>query len=179
MGALTIVGAYIDLNPVRAGLVDDPKDYLWSGYGAAVGGTKAALLGVEKLIAHIDKIPPKGGRALEHYRMVLYGAADAGDERTHELGSGVAGIRRGVSHKEAQAVRGEKGRLSRWEMLRCKVRYFTAGAVIGSRSFVNEVFQARREYFGQNRSEGARPMRGADFGELCTLRDLKVSVITG
>jgi putative transposase len=28
---------YIDLNPVRAGLVLDPRDYLWSSYGHAIG----------------------------------------------------------------------------------------------------------------------------------------------
>jgi putative transposase len=29
--------AYIDLNPVRAGLVADPRDYPWSSYGNAIG----------------------------------------------------------------------------------------------------------------------------------------------
>ncbi len=33
------VAAYIDLNAVRAGLVDDPKDYRWCGYGEAVAAT--------------------------------------------------------------------------------------------------------------------------------------------
>lgn len=28
---------YIDLNPVRAGLVQDPRDYPWSSYGHAIG----------------------------------------------------------------------------------------------------------------------------------------------
>jgi REP element-mobilizing transposase RayT len=32
------MAAYIDLNPVRAGMVKDPADYLWSSYGEAVGG---------------------------------------------------------------------------------------------------------------------------------------------
>jgi len=32
------VAAYIDLNPVRAGLVEDPKDYRFCGYAAAVAG---------------------------------------------------------------------------------------------------------------------------------------------
>ncbi len=31
--ALRIVAAYIDLNPVRARIVEDPKEYRWSGYG--------------------------------------------------------------------------------------------------------------------------------------------------
>jgi len=34
------MAAYIDLNPVRAGVVDDPADYRWSSYGEAVGPLK-------------------------------------------------------------------------------------------------------------------------------------------
>ena len=45
--ALGAVSSYIALNPVRAGLVRDPGEYAWSGYGAACAGdaaAKAALL---------------------------------------------------------------------------------------------------------------------------------------
>ncbi len=35
-----MIAAYIDLNPVRAGMVADPADYRWSGYGEAIGGGK-------------------------------------------------------------------------------------------------------------------------------------------
>jgi hypothetical protein len=38
--ALATMAAYIDLNPVRAGLVDDPKDYPWCGYGEATEGNR-------------------------------------------------------------------------------------------------------------------------------------------
>lgn len=48
--ALMSVSAYIDLNPLRAGLVEDPMSYLWSGYGAAVGGNKKARLGLDALV---------------------------------------------------------------------------------------------------------------------------------
>ncbi len=34
------VACYIDLNPVRAGLVDDPARYAWSGFGAASMGDR-------------------------------------------------------------------------------------------------------------------------------------------
>ena len=34
--ALRTMALYIDLNPVRAGLVEDPKDYRWTGYGEAM-----------------------------------------------------------------------------------------------------------------------------------------------
>jgi hypothetical protein len=38
--ALSVMAAYIDMNPVRAGLVSDPKDYRWCGNAAAVAGVK-------------------------------------------------------------------------------------------------------------------------------------------
>ncbi len=34
---LRVVGAYIELNPVRAGLAERAEDYRWSGYGLAAG----------------------------------------------------------------------------------------------------------------------------------------------
>jgi len=40
--ALQTMAAYIDLNPVRVGLVDDPKDYRWCGYAEALGGSTRA-----------------------------------------------------------------------------------------------------------------------------------------
>ena len=47
------------------------------------------------------------------------------------------------------------------KMLRCRVRYFTDGAVIGSKEFVNEAFASARERFGPKRKDGARAMRGS------------------
>jgi hypothetical protein len=61
-------------------------------------------------------------------------------------------------------------------MLGYRVRYFTDGAVIGSREFVNEAFSSARERFGPKRRDGARRMRGdaAPAGVLLwSLRDLK------
>jgi hypothetical protein len=55
------VAAYIDLNPVRAGLVQDPKDYRWSGYGEALGRGGRALDGLCKMFAGMDL---NKGRAL-------------------------------------------------------------------------------------------------------------------
>jgi hypothetical protein len=64
-------------------------------------------------------------------------------------------------------------------MLRCRVRYFTDGAVIGSKEFVNEAFAAARERFTAKRKDGARAMRGsgsAAKGMLWSVRDLRVRV---
>jgi hypothetical protein len=62
-------------------------------------------------------------------------------------------------------------------MLRCRVRYFTDGAVIGSRAFVNEAFAAARERFTERRKDGARRMKGggkAVAGVLWSVRNLRV-----
>ncbi|MCU0778448.1 MAG: chemotaxis protein CheW, partial [Akkermansiaceae bacterium] len=63
--------------------------------------------------------------------------------------------------------------------LRCRVRYFTDGAIIGSKEFVNAAFESARERFGAKRKDGARRMRGsgqAATGVLWTVRDLRVGV---
>ncbi|MGE9291819.1 MAG: transposase, partial [Puniceicoccales bacterium] len=49
--ALRTVAAYIDLNAVRAGLVEDPKDYRFCGYAEALGGGRLARAG----LAAVDK----------------------------------------------------------------------------------------------------------------------------
>ena len=40
--ACRTMAAYIDLNPVRAGICELPEDYRWSSYGEAVGGGRGA-----------------------------------------------------------------------------------------------------------------------------------------
>ena len=41
-GAILTMAAYIDLNPVRALMVEDPADYTYSGYGEACAGRRIA-----------------------------------------------------------------------------------------------------------------------------------------
>ena len=47
--ALSAMACYIDMNPVRAGLEEDPAMYRWSGYGAASGGVEQAQAGLVRL----------------------------------------------------------------------------------------------------------------------------------
>jgi len=58
-------------------------------------------------------------------------------------------------------------------LLHCRVRYFSDGMVIGSKNFVDDVFQKRRHLFGAKRKTGARSMMGGDWGGLCSMRDLR------
>jgi hypothetical protein len=64
-------------------------------------------------------------------------------------------------------------------MLQHRIRYFTDGAVIGSRIFVDEAFVNYRTRFGPKRNSGARKMRGdatAASTLLYSMRDLRKGI---
>ena len=172
--ALMTMATYIDLNPVRAGLVADPKDYRWCGYAEALAGKKRAKNAIRTAVG--DELGLDGGivqwkEAIALYRTWLFGR---GEEQFDESGKTT---RRGVSREQVEAVWSQGGKLSRRELLHCRVRYLTKGVAIGSRGFVNGVFEARRDFFSSNRKSGARTMRFGDWGELCSMRDLRNDVI--
>ena len=51
--ALRTMAAYIDLNPVRAGMVEDPADYRWSGYAEAMAGKARSRRGLGRIIGQM------------------------------------------------------------------------------------------------------------------------------
>jgi len=175
-----IAGAYIDLNPVRAGMVGDPKDYRWSGYGEATAGRSEAQTGM-RLIA---QSPTQYGLAplatetapmdevLAAYREYLYGR---GEEVRDEEGKI---IKRGFTEEEIQKVRLTGGRLPMAVLLRLRVRYFTDGAIIGTAEFVEKIFNAHRHRFSANRRTGARRLQRLDLDHpLRTARALAVKAV--
>ncbi len=95
--ALRAVAAYIDLNPVRAGLAKEPEAYRWCSYAAAVGGMRLARAGVVAAISFEKTVPWKV--AAERYRKFIYG-----------IGQQVKGAR---TAQEAVAGAGA-GEIERW-----------------------------------------------------------------
>jgi REP element-mobilizing transposase RayT len=168
------MAAYIDLNAVRAGIVKDPKDYRWCGYAEAIAGQSVAREGIMGIVRDSSGDSACGWEeAASAYREWLY---DAGCEVRDDSGKLV---RKGVTREEVEAVRARGGRLSLGQLLHCRVRYFTDGVAIGSRAYVESVFETYRHGFGPKRATGARPMRWGEWGGLCSLRDLQKDVIRG
>lgn len=185
--AARTMAAYIDLNPVRAGLCEDPADYRWSSYAEAVAGSKKARSGLVRVLQWREGTGDQdkdGARAWaqggigKRYRLLLLGK---GVEVKAEDGS----VKRRGMRKERAAA--EKARLESSperardlgiaRVIRHRVRHFTDGAVIGGRGFVDEVFRGCRQYFGARRKDGARKPRGALrelAGEIWSARDLRV-----
>ena len=52
-GALSAIATYIDRNAVRAGIVSDPKDYRFCGYGEAMGGSRKAKEGLAMVMSSV------------------------------------------------------------------------------------------------------------------------------
>lgn len=174
--ALITIAAYIDLNPVRAGMADAPENYRWCGYGEAMGGGQKARRGLGRMLEEAldGRLESSDWRRTgARYRMTLF---DHGEEREGDELTGRK-RQRGFDREKVEEVIAKRGELSRAEILRCRVRYFCDGAVFGTVGFVNEVFAANRRRFGPNRKTGARRMRGADWGELRVLRDLQKDVL--
>jgi putative transposase len=158
---LITMAAYIDLNAVRAGICKDPKDYRYSGYGEAVGaGSKKARAGICEVLGEEE-----WKRVASQYRKMLFGSGER-----PKKGAAIE------SSKVEEVIR-VGGKLTIPELLRCRVRYFTDGAILGSKGYVEEVFQSYREKMKLKRETGARRMRGGDWRGMYVMRDLRVDVI--
>jgi REP element-mobilizing transposase RayT len=187
--AARTIAAYIDLNPVRAGMVKEPADYRWSSYGEAIGGGskghgRTARAGLVRAWGAHQGMEADArlwiGEISIRYRRLLMGNATEKTEvrvaRDGRLETKVArkGVARASGGTPAEDRSGEEIPFAK--MLHCRIRYFTDGAVIGSRLFVNEAFQKSRNRFGPKRKDGARRLRGngaAARDHLWSLRDLR------
>lgn len=164
---LSVVGAYIDLACVRAGLVSDPAEYRWCGIGEAIAGVSVAVEGIRTLMSGARGPKADARAAVQAYNQVLYG---------EDRGRATAGLAELTPQRIANVLAG-RSRLSLQQYLRCHVRYFEDGTVIGSRAFVDRVFTDHRWRFGPRRKDGARRMRWVDDVELYSARQLVVNVL--
>ena len=166
--AARVVAGYIELNPVRAGIVSDPADYRWSGWGEAAAGKRKAREGIRQVMLEREigrSNAPRGlgdvtewGDVAEAYVMLM--TEDAKRERA-------SGFSAQEEKPRAQRPTGIP-RLTEAQLLRRKVRYFVDGMVIGTKGFVEGVFQLSRPWFGKDRRTGARriPKTSSDLATM-------------
>lgn len=157
------VAAYIDLNPVRAKLVEDPSEYSFSSYGAAMIGDRIARDGLEVL--YNGKLGWR--RALEAYRVLLYGKGS----RSKGSVEGDQGL---IDASRAKEIVDSGGKLSWAEYLRMRVGYFSRGGILGSSAFVSEV-QGPPGVRSADNSSHCRPMKGIQ-NLMYSQRDLQKDV---
>jgi putative transposase len=164
--ALAAVVAYVSLNPVRAGLCKDPKDYPYCGYAEAVAkGTPETFEGIRIVLG----LPPEMSveQISREYRKLLF--------RRGALGSKNKAPVFDLANPQ-EVVEQEEGELSIQEQLRCKIRYFTDGVILGSRSFVEDHCQRLKQKLGYRRKSGPTACKLLGPATLWVFRNLRVRV---
>jgi putative transposase len=161
--AVGAVAAYIDLNPIRAGLATDPKDYRFCGYAEALSGGLQAQQG----ISSFHDTSNWSATSEEYRKRMFVRSGHSGHSGKHEL-----------SRKAIAAELKAGGKLSAVCLFRLRIRYMTDGAVLGSEAFVEQTFQEFRDRFGPNRKSGSRKFRCNGFNQLRSAKDLHVDVFS-
>ena len=162
---LQTMAAYIDLNPVRAGLVADPKDYRFCGYAEAVAGVPEAKRGMIHVWS--DHGVKRVDSALRAHRMLIFGK--------HASGTGLSGMTR---ERALKILDHEDGHLPKTVILRCRVRYFTEGAILGSADFVRGFTAAWQRDRGRKYAPKVSGMRGSNWGDLAVIQGLRRRVFS-
>ncbi len=122
---LRLVAAYIVLNPVRAGLCQDPKDYRFSSYAEAMAGNAKALCALRLMMR--EKID---AAALAEFRNFLYAIG----VMPKKDGSGAC-----LAPAEARKVLRQGGRLPAAVLCFSRISYFTRGLVLGTWEYLREI----------------------------------------
>ena len=161
--ALRVMASYIDLNLVRAGLAADPKDGRFCGYAEAVAGNEPARRGI-MIVLGITGWPETQAA----YRQMLFGTGAETRER-----------KQAISHEDFKRVMREGGKLPLADVLRCRVRYFSDGAVLGSQAFVATHLARYRQRTGRRERSAPRVLPAVtDWGDLSTMRRVRRNAIS-
>ena len=142
----------------------------WAAARRATGRRRGAGL-VRAILAHKGIAADArhwAGPVSKEYRLLLLAK---GQELLSEKKDAEGKVRmkvviKGMDEAKAEKEIGELERsrdVSMGKMLRCRVRYFSDGVAIGSRGFVDGVFEACRERFGAGRKSGARVLENPNL----------------
>ena len=162
---LQTMAAYIDLNPVRAGIVEDPKDYRFCGYAEAVAGVVVAKRGLTAVWS--DHGARRSDTALRAHRSLIFG------KRASE-----PGLTEMTRQRALQVLDHDDGYLPKAVMLRCRVRYFTDGVILGSAEFVRGFTRAWQVGHSRKHPPKVNAIKGSDWGDLAVIQGLRRQIFS-
>ena len=145
--------AYIDLNPLRAGLVERPEDYRWNslGYHLQTENKDQFLstdFGLKEFYVKSEK------ERIRRYRRYVYEAGAI--SRPDNMQSKV------IDDKLVEKERKKDFEISRISRFRYRTRYFTDSGIIGSKEFVAENYQRFKHLFHSKHEKKPKPINGLD-----------------
>ena len=142
--------AYIDLNPIRAGLATIPEDYRWSSIGYHVQvENKGAFLSTDFGLSSYGEMSET--ERLTDYREFLY------EKGAIETVKGVS-INETIIKKE----RDKDYKLTSVDRLRFRTRYFTDSGIIGTKGFVSHYYEMFKGCFNTSNEKKPKKISGLD-----------------
>ncbi|WP_045220273.1 transposase [Desulfonatronum thioautotrophicum] len=160
--------AYVDLNPIRAGIVDKPEDYRWNTLGYLVQrGNKDGLIDLNLGMHEWNEFATS--EIIRKYRKFVYetGAVwgrsqESGDRSQESEVRSQEGGKRGIDMKIVERERKKNYRLSRIDVFRHRCRYFSDSGIIGSKDFVSEVFDEVKHLLNSKNERRFTPVGGVE-----------------
>lgn len=160
--ALMNTAAYIELNPVRAGIVEDPADYRWCSYHAAVAGDTRSRQGISELVSGM-------GPELNYTESVGPYRVFFVERSVHQDGS-----RKGMNSGALEEAVAARGQLPKARELRMRMRYFVDGLVIGSREYIEAFYEKRKDLLNPTRKKTCYRIPGTSEIELHSYRKVEI-----
>ena len=142
--------AYIDLNPVRAGIISRPEEYRWNSIGYHVQtGNKDNFLSLDFGLKEFGIFDAY--ERLREYRKFMYetGAIDGGK-----------GVQIGREILEEERKKGYN--IDRMDRFKLRTRYFSDSGIIGTKEFVARNYQRIRHLFQSKNEKIPKRINGLD-----------------
>jgi REP element-mobilizing transposase RayT len=160
-GTLLRVAAYIDLNPVRGGLVEDPSAYPWCGFYAAVNGDMRASAGISRVFQH-GTSGQSANAIVSSYGWIL------NSKVVQRRGGKNAHCRsKNSGNEEEQSITSDDQSFR--EALGNEIRHMSSGLALGSRSFIQDFSRALKMRFDFSDCDtGEYPVPGEAFRGIYT-----------
>ena len=143
--------AYIDLNPLRAGLVKRPEEYRWNSLGYHVQtDNKDDFLSLDFGLQEFGTMD--AAERLRSYRRYVYeaGAINRPDKMQGKV----------IGDRILENERKREFELSRSDRFKYRTRYFTDSGIIGSKEFVSENYQRFKKIFSSKHEKKPKPIKG-------------------
>jgi hypothetical protein len=145
--------AYIDLNPVRAAIVERPEDYRWNSLGYHIQtGNKDDFLSLDFGLKEFGVMD--AAERLRSYRRYVYEAG--GMKRADGRSSAT------VDEKILEKEHNTDFEISRLRRFKYRTRYFSDSGIIGTKEFVVKNYKRFKDVFQSKHEKKPKPIKGLD-----------------
>jgi len=162
--------AYIDLNPIRAGIAEKPEAYRWCSLGYHVQTrNRGRFLSTDFGLREFAR--KSANERLAYYRRFVYekgGLIQEVEDRSKDPSEMRYAVTNelhpnGIKNRNRFHRAGAAGlELNSLDRFRYRTRYFTDSGIIGTKEFVSRVYQGFKDYFSSKHEKRPRLIQGLD-----------------